>query len=183
MHHIYHTEGIILRSRNFGEDSKYFYIFTRELGMVIASASGVRKPSSKLRFILQDFSYLNFDLVRGRDFWRLTSAGKTGELENLTKSFEVYRRISNIGRLLGRLLPGEEANPALFDNLVAGFKTLEIAERDHDVKNTEIVIVLKILSGLGYLAAPEVEDLVEKIKTDERQVLTLINQVLKETHL
>jgi len=55
MHHIHHTEGIILESRNFGEGGKYYSIFTRDLGMVYASAQGVRKMSSKLRFILQDF--------------------------------------------------------------------------------------------------------------------------------
>ena len=56
MHHIYHTEGIILGSRNFGEAGKYYYIFTRDLGMITAGAQGVRKMSSKLRFVLQDFA-------------------------------------------------------------------------------------------------------------------------------
>src|SRR3990167_4473229 len=31
MHHIYHTEGVILGSRNSGEAGKYYYIFTRDL--------------------------------------------------------------------------------------------------------------------------------------------------------
>ncbi len=57
MHHIYHTEGIILGSKNYGEAGKYYSIFTRDLGMIYASAQGVRKMSSKLRFILQDFAY------------------------------------------------------------------------------------------------------------------------------
>ncbi len=32
MHHIYHTEGIILGSKNFKEANKYFYILTKDLG-------------------------------------------------------------------------------------------------------------------------------------------------------
>ncbi len=76
MHHIYHTEGIILGSKNYGETGKYYSIFTRDLGMVYASAQGVRKISSKFRYVLQDFSYVKVDLVRGRDFWRVTSASE-----------------------------------------------------------------------------------------------------------
>ena len=80
MHHIYHTEGIILGSRNIGEAGKYYYIFTRDLGMIYASASGVRKMSSKLRYVLQDFAYLKIDLVQGKDFWRVTNPSKTNIL-------------------------------------------------------------------------------------------------------
>ena len=83
MHHMYHTEGIILGSRNYDEAGKYYSIFTRDLGMIQASAQGVRKMSSKLRFILQDYSYVKVDLVKGKDFWRVTSASKTNLLDNL----------------------------------------------------------------------------------------------------
>src|SRR3989338_5144856 len=103
MHHIYHTEGIILGSKNFGEAGRHYSIFTRDLGMIHASAQGVRKMSSKLRFVLQDFSYLKIDFVKGKDFWRITSASKTNKLENLSKPaiFEVF---VNISKLLKRLL-------------------------------------------------------------------------------
>ena len=81
MYHIHHTEGIILGSKNFGEAGRYYFIFTRDLGMIYASAQGVRKMSSKLRYILQDFSYIKIDLVKGKDFWRVASASKTNNLE------------------------------------------------------------------------------------------------------
>ena len=77
MYHIHHTEGIILSSKNYGEAGKYYSLLTRDLGLINASAQGVRKISSKLRFVLQDFSYIKVDLVHGKDFWRLTSASKT----------------------------------------------------------------------------------------------------------
>ena len=80
MHHIYHTEGIILGSRNFGEAGKHYYIFTRDLGMITATAQGVRKMSSKLRFVLQDFSYIKIDLVQGKNIFRVTNALKTNKL-------------------------------------------------------------------------------------------------------
>src|SRR3989338_3781658 len=114
MHHIYHTEGVILGSRNSGEAGKYYYIFTRDLGMIYATAQGVRKMSSRLRFILQDFAYLKIDLVAGRDFWRITSASKTNTLEQIIKRPETFEIFANIARLLKRLLPGVEPNEVLF---------------------------------------------------------------------
>src|SRR5664279_2208052 len=120
MHHIYHTEGIILGSRNYGEAGKCYYIFTRDLGMIYASASGVRKMSSKLRFVLQDFSYIKVDLVQGRDFWRVTSASKTNMLEQISKNKETFGVFSNIANLLKRLLAGVEPNESLFADLING---------------------------------------------------------------
>src|SRR5665647_3683275 len=110
MHHIYHTEGIILGSRNYGESGKFYYIFTRDLGMIHASAQGVRKMSSKLRFVLQDFSYVKIDLVAGKNIFRVTSASKTNLLEQITKKREVFQVLVNISKLLKRLLAGVEPN-------------------------------------------------------------------------
>ena len=69
--------------------------------------------SSKLRFVLQDFSYLKIDLVKGKDFWRITSASKTNKLENLSRP-EIFEVFVNISKLLKRLLAGEDPNKTLF---------------------------------------------------------------------
>ncbi|MEJ0001609.1 MAG: DNA repair protein RecO [bacterium] len=125
MHQIHHTEGLILSSRNSGESGKYYHFFTRDLGLLIASAQGVRKMSSKLRYILQDFSYVKIDFVQGKDFWRVTSASKTAILENLARNTNTFSALSNITRLLKRLLAGEEANPALFEDVMQGLSILQ----------------------------------------------------------
>lgn len=193
MHHIYHTEGLILGSRNFGESGKYFYILTRDLGMITASASGVRKMSSRLRFILQDFAYLKIDLVRGRDFWRVTSASKTNTLEKISQQPETFEVVGNIARLLRRLLPGEDANPDLFSDLVRGLTVLEKWQTEEELHNTEIVIVLRILNSLGYIGEHEAlkdfikspfgDDIIPEVSKSRIQILRQINKALKETHL
>lgn len=193
MHHIYHTEGIILGSRNFGEAGKVYSIFTRDLGMITASATGVRKMSSKLRFILQNFSYVKIDLVRGKDFWRLTSGTKTAELQNICKRAGALAIILNISRLLKRLLPGEDANPALFTDLIKGFSILEKLNTEEELRNIEMVVVLRILHNLGYIGknkmldelveSPLESSLIFEVTKKRIAILSLINQTLKETHL
>lgn len=192
MHHIYHTEGIILGSGDFGETGKYYSIFTRDLGMIYASAQGVRKISSKLRFVLQDFAYLKIDLVKGKDFWRITNVSKTNKLENLHKP-QVLKVFVNISKLLKRLLAGEDPNKDLFFDLINGLSILEKAETKDELHNIEAIIVLRILNNLGYIGGNEIlkdfikspfeEDLVFKVSENRAKILYQINKALKETHL
>ena len=111
---------------------------------------------SKLRFVLRDYAYVKLDLVRGKDFWRLTSASKTNQLENIYKNSETLKVFVNISHLLKRLLAGEDANQALFIDLLNGFSVLEKYENEEDLRNIETVIVLRILHNLGYIGNDEV---------------------------
>ncbi len=193
MHHIYHTEGIILGSRNFGEAGRYFHIFTRDLGMVYGSAQGVRKLSSKLRYVLQDFSCVKVDLVKGKDFWRVTSASGTDRLAKLTKDPKSFEVFANIARLLRRLLSGEEPNENLFTDIMGGLSLLEGAKGEADLRNIEAVIVLRILHSLGYIGGSEkVQEMVQspfgaelvlEAYKNRQEVMQEINKALKETHL
>jgi DNA repair protein RecO len=199
MHHIHHTDGIILGSNDFSETGKYFSIFTRDLGMIYASASGVRKLSSKLRFVLQDFAYVKVDLVQGRNLWRVTSASKTNVFQNICKNSETFRVFYNIANLLKRLLAGVEKNELLFSDLINGllilekFATDEPAPSNETLCNLEVVIVLRILNNLGYIGgdqflqdlikSPFEENLVFEVAKSKSQVLAQINKALKETHL
>ncbi len=192
MHHIYHTEGIILGSGNFGETGKYYSVFTRDLGLVFASAQGVRKMSSKLRFVLQDFAYLKIDLVKGRDFWRITNVSKTNKLEKLQEP-EILKVFASISKLLKRLLAGEDPNEILFADLLNGLSILEKSETKEELHSIEAVIVLRILNNLGYIGGNEIlkdfirspfeEELIFKAGENRAKILYQINKALKETHL
>lgn len=193
MHHIYHTEGIILGSRNSGEAGKYYYIFTRDLGMIHASAQGVRKMSSKLRFVLQDFAYVKIDLVAGQNIFRITSASKTNRLEQITKKPEILEVLFNISRLLRRLLAGVEPNEVLFDDVIQGLSILEKTENQEDLRNIEAVMVLRIVNNLGYIGGSDVlknfvkspfeESIIFEAAKSRVHILREINKALRETHL
>jgi len=193
MHHIYHTEGIILGSKNYGEAGKYYTIFTRDLGLVNASAQGVRKISSKLRFVLQDFSYLKIDLVRGKDFWRITNVSKTNKLEDISRQHSTFEIFINISKLLKRLLTGEYPNEILFDDLLDGLIFLEKCKVAEELRNIEVVVVLRILNHLGYVGdneslkniikLPYGDGLVVEAKKNRTKIVSEINHALHETHL
>lgn len=191
MYTIYNTEGVILKSTNFGEANKYFFIFTRDFGLIKVAGQSTRHVKSKLRFNISDFSFGVFSVVRGKETWRLTSA------EQKIKFNENYKIVilAHIFSLLLRLLQGEEKNELLFSSLKEGLIFLDQTKlMSSDIINFECIMVLKILSALGYLNVlgdfehfintPYINsDLLAKMSSLKTYAILEINKTLKETHL
>lgn len=187
-HHIYTTPGFIVHSTAHGEAGKYFLVFTRDLGMIGATAQGVRLSQSKLRYHAQDFSYGLFSFVRGKEVWRMTGAkemeiGKIPGVENR----KLYIRILS---LLTRLLPGEEKNERLFEVIEEFYKYLGEEEND----TVEYLTVFRILFCLGYISSQSpFESLVRHANIDveilkhtsewKDRIVKEINNGLKESQL
>lgn len=200
-HNIYTTSGFILKSVNFGEANKYFFIFTKEFGLIKATAQSVRHLKSKLRYGLEDYSLAQISVVRGREVWRLTSAEKKNSLDHSdrNKNSERLLLLSRIFALLLRLLHGEERNDLLFDYVKEGMNflndyDLEIKNKEEDLANFECIMALRILSALGYvgklgdfdqftLSPYFTPELLTKMSTLKTQAILEINKSLKETHL
>jgi len=197
MHTIHNTEGFILKSVNFGEANKYFFIFTSEFGLIKAAAQGSRLLKSKLRYGLEDFSLGSFSFVRGREVWRLISAEKKLVLNHSREgsSNENFLLISRIFSLLLRLLHGEEKNSLLFDSLKEGFIFLKQNNLDGGtLADFECIMALRILAALGYIGKLSqfdkfttspyfTQELLTSMSTLKTQAILEINKSLKETHL
>src|SRR5665213_2708544 len=78
MYQKYHTEALVLGSRESGEADKVFALFTRDFGLVRARASSVRSESSKMRYALQKYSRASISLVRGKRGWRILDTRRCG---------------------------------------------------------------------------------------------------------
>jgi len=153
MHHIHHTEAFILGSRHKGEDSKILILYTRELGLVYAHAQGIRKLSSKLRFILQDFARVNVDLVRGKEIWRVTTASPIDSYRHVLSARQSEKILARIMSLLIRLVAGEDASEEVFQTLVRTYALLEVqGQSAEDYRALELLCVARILVALGYLS-------------------------------
>lgn len=195
-HHLYTTEGFILGSVGTGESHLYITIFTREFGLVRAVARSARVEKSKLRYNLQEFSQSNISLVRGRDVWRITGAQEgINTYWHFGGNEEKIKILARISSLLKRLLHGEEKNEQLFLTISTGVKFLREQNPDSEIiKNFEYLIVLKILSILGYvkeidnfdlfLATTDVDtDLLLKVTPFRSKMALAINEALNESQL
>lgn len=151
-HNIYNTEGIVLSSFGVGEANKFFNIFTRELGLVQATAQSVREIRSKNRYGLQDFSVSYFSLVRGKDIWRIINMDSK---ENLFFLFQEDREkldsLIQIFSLLKQFIHGEEKNEELFDIV---FSAIDFLKKNNveknNLENFDLIVKIRILHNLGY---------------------------------
>ena len=194
MHHIYHTHGFILSSRNTGEANKMLTIYTREMGLVRAMAQGVRLHKSKLRFTLQDFSYVNVDLVRGKELWRVTSAKHISSFPLARTNSNSLILITRVSKLLERLCNGESPSENIFDDLIQALYLLDSEDISPSSREAlELHLVLRIMNSLGYIGDSDM--LIKYLstpfdysKTDillkERQsIIAHINKALNESQL
>jgi DNA repair protein RecO (recombination protein O) len=194
-HHVYTTEAFVIESIPSGEANKMFTVFTRELGMIRASAQGVRHLKSKLRFSLQDYSYAQVSAVRGKEIWRITNAKAEWNLYQLYKTrTDIMHVIAQVFALLKRLMPGEEKNEHLFMVLHHAFQFLKETEiKAEEVKSFERIIVMNILHHLGYMGqeqgltqfidAPWSHELLTEMNEKKAESLSAINRAIKETQL
>lgn len=195
-HTRYESDCFVLEAMNQGEANAHYLLFTKDFGLLRASAQGVRHEKGKLRYSLQEFSRAEVSLVRGREFWRVVGAtsiahfwgeGKLGEdrLELLAKIF----------KLLRRLVAGEEQNEALFYLLekVVLFMEQEAFTKE-ELLTLEIWLVARILALLGYFEITSEyrglfeDEMIErsiltKVSEVQKGLLLDINRALKETQL
>ena len=193
-HHIHHTQGIILSSKNRGEANKMLLIYTRELGLVRAAVQGVRHNRSKLRYALQDFSYANIDLVRGKEIWRVTSAAPINSFAFIRSDKEKFLLMARLFSLVERLCAGEEAAERVWDALRQALSLLDSPEFSKDsIHALELHTVLSIVYELGYIGESELlsdylgkdfaDEHVFQILQNRKSIISHINKALRESQL
>lgn len=192
-YHVYTTGAFVLSARNIGEANRFFLLFTRDLGLVHATAQGIRKEISKLRYSLQQFSLSEISLVKGKDVFRITSSKP---IDNFYFSLASEKREVGVRvfSLLRRLIQGQEPNEDLFDKVLAGMEFLRNTNLDQKkILDFERVLVFRILDSLGYIEKDlDVELLfsgqwnqavLQKVADKRRVVVFSINRSLAESHL
>lgn len=194
MHHIYHTHGFILSSRNKGEANKMLAIYTREMGLIYAAAQSIRLNKSKLRFTLQDFSYVNVDLVRGKELWRVTSAKHISSFPLARANSFSLVLITRVSKLLERLCPGESPNENIFDDFIQALYLLDNEDISSSSREAlELHLILRIMNSLGYIGDSPIlakylcssfdNNKTEVLLKERQSIIAHINKALSESQL
>lgn len=147
----YITEGLIVGSFDSNTADKSYLLFTRDAGMIYASAKSVREERSRQRFALQDFSRITVSLIKGKTGWRIGSVQSEGNFFVEATDRAVRGSVVRICKLLRRFVAGEEPHPDLFDEVMAGMVIL-CREKVSNRALFEEMLVARVLYRLGYIA-------------------------------
>lgn len=184
-------------SKNVGEANKLFFIFTRELGLIPVVAQGVRKLKSKLCGSVQNFYPVRVSVVRGREFWRLVAADRLADLDKILAEPEKFQLAVRIFSLIKKFTPAETKELALYEDLkkvlaYVGSQETEIYKKL--APNIELVLVLRVMSELGYVKAESAlmpflrfrdwqDEVVAEMEKYKRLATEVINTAFAHSHL
>lgn len=147
----YITQGLICGSFDSNTADKSYLLFTRDAGMIYASAKSVREERSRQRFALQDFSRITVSLIKGKTGWLIGSVQSEGNFFVEASDRAVRGSIVRMCKLLRRFVAGEEPLPDLYEEILAGLTHLS----NPTIQNRSLVeeiISVRMLYRLGYIA-------------------------------
>ena len=186
----YITETIVCGSTASHTSDKSYLLFTREAGMLFATARSVREERSKQRYALQEFSYVRATLVHGKGGWRVAGVEPMGNFYAHAHTRAARVCVRAVILLLRRVVHGDVAHDRIFSDVTHGLCMVS----ECDARVLELVLSLRILATLGYvpphplydavLAAPTVEAACTCLSGDAHATCTTaIDRALSESHL
>lgn len=186
MHHKYTTLGFMVHARASREADMLYSIYTKEFGMVFASATSVRLSKSKLRPHISPLTLLSITLLKSRAGWRLVEVREAGRAVPL-RSFG-YKIFARILLVLKTLIHGEEKNESLFSILEDIYERCLVDTEVGD--GVELLGMIKILGSLGYGTDIGIAKYIDRdfdtitlneIVLEKGEIIKEINKALKAT--
>jgi recombinational DNA repair protein (RecF pathway) len=147
----YITEALVCDSIDSQTSDRSYLLFTREAGMLYASARSVREERSKQRYALQICSHVRVTLVHGKSGWKIVGAEPLHNLYNEMHTREGRAFLRNVILLLRRVIHGDTSHHDIFEDVVTAIFLVARSSSN----SIELILSLRILSRLGYVAPHE----------------------------
>ncbi len=179
----YITEAVVLRSYQHRESDSSVVIWSRELGKLTATAGGVRKINSKLRFGLTPYSLSLITLLYGKGGWRITNSVPIQNLYfSTTGPKNISRVIARVIAFCDKYLDEGLGYEDVFDTVFNGLDYISKNVKTlSECRSAERIIVLRVMYMLGFLDQESFLEpfLSEKVITDQH--IFKMQPLLKET--
>lgn len=175
----YTTEALVCGNYINNTSDKSFLLFTRQAGMLYATARSVREERSKQRYALQLFSLINISLIRGKNGWRVGSVDPLGNYWSATDNRLKRSSLITIVKLIRQYIHGEEINYSLYDEVLAGIRFLTHFRPKEKRTLWETLIKVRILYKLGYIAPPD--DNIHKLLN--KKLIDITDKQITDYHL
>lgn len=141
------AEGIVIRTRDYGEAHKVVVLYTREHGKIPLMARGVKKTQSRLSGVTQVLTHGQYLYFVGSGMGTLNQGEAINPYHVLRQDIMLMSYAAYIVELLDKLTEDKETNPYMFHLLE---KTLAFLEEGKDPDILCRIFEMKILSQAGY---------------------------------
>lgn len=142
------AEGIVLREIRYKDTSKILTIYTKEYGKISAMARGAYKPRSGLIANTQVFSYNEYEMYKGKNFYYLNQGHIIDSFYTIREQMERVSYGYYMLEMIDKSLGDEQSSEKLFLLLKKGLEILSNLEKDF--LKFIVGYEIKFVSFLGY---------------------------------
>ncbi len=139
-------EGIVLKTKPYGESNKVVTILTREAGKVAAMARGAKKPSSRLAGICQPFMHGIFIVHHGRGMGTLQQGEAIDSMRHIQTDIVATAYASYCVEIVDRLT--EQGKPDEYAYTIL-LQALHAIEEGYDPEAISLFVEWKMLPYTG----------------------------------
>ncbi|KGX93591.1 DNA repair protein RecO [Pontibacillus halophilus JSM 076056 = DSM 19796] len=126
------VEGIVIRTRDYGETNKIVTIFTREKGKITVMARGAKKPKSRMAATTQPFVYAQFLVYIGSSMGNVQQAEFLDSMRAIREDISKTAYAAYLTELTDKLIEPNTPAPFLFEQLLQTFLWI-VEDKDPDV--------------------------------------------------
>ncbi|PZN07116.1 DNA repair protein RecO [Thermaerobacter composti] len=149
---LYTVEGVVLRTREYGERDRLVTLLDREGVRRTVLAKGVRRPKSSLAAGVQPYTHSRFLLWKGRSLDGVSQVQVLEALTGLRASLEALAAAAYVAELAEAFTQEGAASPGVFPVVLAVLRRLDAAPADgrvHALWLRHAELRLLDLAGLG----------------------------------
>lgn len=144
------TDAIVLRSLDYGDESKILSLYTKEFGRLSAIAKGARGAKSKFASAFEVGSHVSVVLYKKstRDLQNISDATLKTSFFNLASSMEKLNAMHQILELTRVCTEDDEPNVKLYNLLLSALQRLERFKKN--ALNVAFHFQVQLISVLGF---------------------------------
>ncbi|OCS88533.1 DNA repair protein RecO [Caryophanon tenue] len=139
-------EGIVIKTRDYGESNKIVTLMTREAGKVAVMARGAKKTKSRLASVTQPFTVGSYMVMHTSGMGTLQQGEYLHTLRHIREDIVATAYASFIVELVERVVEEGSPQPYAYEVLL---QALQAIEEEYDPEAISLFVEWKMLPFIG----------------------------------
>ncbi|MBO8156054.1 MAG: DNA repair protein RecO [Bacillaceae bacterium] len=123
-------EGIVLKTRDYGETHKIVTLFTKQRGKIGVVARGAKKPRSRMAAITQPFVYGTYLVQISKNLGNLQQGEVLHSMRQIREDIMKTAYAAYLAELTDRILESHEPDPFIWEQLLHTLERMTDEEPD-----------------------------------------------------
>ena len=141
------VEGIVIRTRDYGETHKIVTFFTREKGKIGVMARGAKKPKSRTSSVTQPFIHGMYLIQIGSGLGSLSQGEMITSLRSIREDIVKTAYASYLAELVDKLIDEKQPDPFMYEQFL---QTLLWMNEGKDAAVLSMIYELKLFKKAGF---------------------------------